>query len=461
MMSRFEQVSSTDARLQVSRLVLVLLLSAGCARTPAIQAQTRQVPVDSLIYDLKNPDPVRRRDAAKLLGDNKVKRATPDLVAIAGDPDPSVRRAVIGALANISDIRALPAFVNQSGDSEKDIREKCIESLVDLYLPRESGFLVSVGKVADFFNPWSDEWGEVVIEPGIKVDPGAISALRDRLADPEESIKIKSCRALGILKAQDALPSIIKSLQGDSSDTMRFEAVRSLRKIGDPSAASELMNFINYSDNKVRSEAVFTIGRLRYRAAVPELTRLLDQESAKPAKLIDKDYQERLLDAIAYIADPASKELFVKEKMNPSDLLRMHAIEGLARLGDASMASEISRDWLSERNPKIQTAQTFALYRMGRKEYMDDLVNRLGSGKTSFEAKQYLTELKPEELPDLYPQIRNNETTVREGLAEVLGLVGDRRAIPILQDLSKDNRGQIAAIANQALRRVNARTAGR
>jgi HEAT repeat protein len=281
------------------------------------------------------------------------------------------------------------------------------------------------------------------------------------LPDPEESVRIKSCRALGILKAQDALPSIIESLREDGSNAVRFEAVRSLRKIGDPSAASELMNFINYSDNKVRNEAAFTVGRLRHRAAVPEFTRLLEKESAKPPKVIDKDYQERLLDAIAYIADPASRELLVKERMNSDDMLRLHAIEGLARLGDTSMATDISRDWLNERNPKIQTAQTFALYRMGRKEYMDDLVNRLGSGKTSSEAKQYLTELRPEELPDLYSQARNKDAAVREGLAEVLGLVGDRRAIPILQDLSKDNRGQIAATANQALRRINARITGR
>ena len=46
---------------------------------------------------------------------------------------------------------------------------------------------------------------------------------------------------------------------------------------------------------------------------------------------------------------------------------------------------------------------------------------------------------------------------VRESLAEVLGLVGDNRAIPYLQELSKDTRGQIAALANQAQRRIMAR----
>jgi hypothetical protein len=43
--------------------IVIAFLSMVMAQTP-----TRQVPVDSLIFDLKNPDPVRRKEAARLLG---------------------------------------------------------------------------------------------------------------------------------------------------------------------------------------------------------------------------------------------------------------------------------------------------------------------------------------------------------------------------------------------------------
>lgn len=36
-----------------------------------------------------------------------------------------------------------------------------------------------------------------------------------------------------------------------------------------------------------------------------------------PDKLVDKTYCEYLLDALALVADPAAKELFVKERRNP------------------------------------------------------------------------------------------------------------------------------------------------
>ena len=48
---------------------------------------------------------------------------------------------------------------------------------------------------------------------------------------------------------------------------------------------------------------------------------------------------------------------------------------------------------------------------------------------------------------------------MRESLAEVLGLMGDNRAIPALQELSKDRRGQVSALATQAQRRILARGA--
>jgi HEAT repeat protein len=355
------------------------------------------------------------------------------------------------------DIRALPAFVKLSADQDRLIRDRCIVGLINLYIPPEGGLGVTLNKVANFFNPWSDEWADVVVEPGIKVDGSAITALCERLSDTDDGLRLKAARGLGILKAKAAVPSLLAALRQEQTNAVRFEIIRSLSKIGDGSAAPDVMSFFAYNDNKVRNEAIYVIGRFRYHEAVPEMMQQYEKESALPPKLIDKPYREALLDAMAFIADASSKELFAKEQHNPDGRLRLHAFEGLARLGDPTMATEMSRDWLHEKDPQTKTAQAYALFRMGRKEYLDEVVNCLGSGKTNSEARMFLLELKPEELPDLYAQTRNNDVNVREGLAEILGLVGDERAIPILLELSKDRRGQITAIANQAVRRINSR----
>jgi HEAT repeat protein len=439
-------------------ITFVLCLAFVITVSARAQTPTRQVPVDSLIYDLKNPDPIRRRDAAKLLGDNKVQRATPDLVAAAPDADPAVRREIAIALDKMLDMRALPGFVKLSADPEKEIRERCIIGIINLYIPKESGLVVSLNKMANFFNPWSDEWAEIVVEPGIKVDTSAIVALQDRLQDADESLRLKAARALGILKARQAAPELLAALGRDQSYAMKFEIIRSLRKIGDASVASGLKPYLTYTDKKTRNEAVFTLGRFRFTEAVPEMMMLYEKERALPAKLVDKTYCEVLLEALAFIADASTKDLFIKEKQNPEEMLRLHAYEGLARLADPAMATDISRDWLQEKSPRVKTAQSYALYRMGRKEYLDEVVNCLGNGKTNSEARLLLLELKASELPELYAQTKNNDVNVREGLAEIMGLIGDDRALPVLQNLINDRRGQIPAIANQAMRRINARS---
>lgn len=444
------------------KLATALALTITVLATPAVNValcQARKVPVDSLIYDLKNPDPARRREAANALGNNKIQRAVPDLVAAAGDSEPQVRRAVIEALDKMGDMGALPAFVSRAGDPEKDIREKCIDGIVNLYVSREGGLVVTLNKVANFFNPWSDEWGEVVIEPGIGVDSSAVSALQGMLQDPEEGIRQKAVRALGILRGRAAVPAILHSVQEERSNSVRFEAIRSLRKIGDAAVAPELMNYIGYPDRKIRAEAISAISWFHYRPAAAEFARLYERESSLPPKDIDKEYREQLIGGLAIIADPSSQSLFMKEKQSPDDGIRLRAVEGLARIADRSALTEISRDKIREKNPKISTAQAYALYRMGRKEYLEELVLALGSRRTNAEARQYLLELKPEEVPELFSFARRNDVNLREALAEILGLAGDSRATEVLQELSKDSRGQIAPLANQALRRINARTA--
>ncbi|PYV02768.1 MAG: hypothetical protein DMG10_13575 [Acidobacteria bacterium] len=419
--------------------------------------EVSQVAVDALIYDLKNPNVTRRKDAAVLLGKSKSPRAVPALVEAANDRDASVRREIVLALDTLRDMRSLPAFLSLLNDSEKDIREKCIHGIINLYLPQETGLVVRLTKVANLINPWSDEWADVVIEPGVTVDPAVTTALGQHLQDSDEGIRVKAARALGILKGKEAIPQILQGLREDRSNTVRFEIIRSLRKIGDPSVGRELMNYLTYNDSKIRNEAVFTLGRFRYKEAAPELNRLYERESRLSRKEMDKTFRARLLEALAFIAEPSSKELFVKEKQNPDDDIRLHANEGLARAGDPALVTEISRDRIHEKDPKVRTAEAFALYRMGRKEFLDEVVNSLADRHAHNEAKQYLVELRPDELPDLYAQVRNQDVDVRESLAEVLGLVGDNGAIPYLQELSKDTRGQIAALANQGQRRIMAR----
>lgn len=422
----------------------------------------RQVSVESLIYDLKNPDAERRRDAVTQLGVNKVQRATPDLVALASDPDPGVRRALVATLIQVADVRALPGLMTLSADSERDIRDKAIEGLTNAYLPQESGLVVTLNRMANFFNPWSDEWAEVIVEPDLPLDPAVVDAVQARLQDTDAGIRAKAARSLGILRGRTAVPALMSALREDKSDGVRFEAVRALRKIGDPAIGADLIPLIPINAPKVRNEVVLTLGRLREASAVSELTRLTEKELAAGRREWDRTFLLNLVAALAAIGNPDSKPLFVRLQTAEDVDLRRLGYEGVARgRADATPqeVSDMARVRLAEKQATVKLAQDFALYRMGRKEHLQELVGALGSRRSNTQARDYLLDLRPAEVPDLYPYANSPDTNVLEALAEVLGLVGDASALPTLRELVRDTRGQVSAFAGQAIRRIDARAA--
>src|SRR5262245_10579552 len=124
-------------------LCVALLMASAMVLGPSsarVDAQSRQISVETLVYDLKSPDALRRQVAARELGNIKYKTATPDLVSMTNDPVVAVRREVELALEHMQDLQALPGLLAFASDGENDIRARAVAALVDIHLSRETGF---------------------------------------------------------------------------------------------------------------------------------------------------------------------------------------------------------------------------------------------------------------------------------------------------------------------------------
>jgi HEAT repeat protein len=412
---------------------------------------TRQASMDSLIYDLKNPDASRRRAAAHGLGTARYLPAISALFPLADDPDASVRRQVELALEEMSDIRVVPGLVKLTADREPDIRDRAVHALVNLHLPRATGPTATLLKLGNFTHPWADEYPDTVAEPDILVDASVVAALRARMSDSEDGIRRNTSRGLGILRGDAAIQELLVAVGQDRDPEVRFEAVRALKKIGDPSVGDRLVPMLNLNMDRVRSEIIATLGSLKYREAVPELTRIFEQARA------GEHTRTLALSALADIADPASQPVFMGLKADKDVSIRLYANEGLARLGDASLGIGMSADRLVEKNPRVQTAQAFALLRIGRDEYLDELVRGLGRTATRDLAREYLLETPAAQHPALFAA-SSKSATVRAELADVFGLMKDRSALPALQELERDSDSDVARSAERAVRRITSMT---
>ena len=226
-------------------------------------------------------------------------------------------------------------------------------------------------KFGNLINPWLDEHADTVVEPDVPVDASVVTALRARMSDSEDGIRRAASQGLGILRGSPAIPELLQALGQDRDPEVRFQSVRALKKIGDTSVGDRLLPGLNLNVEKVRNEIIITLGALRYREAVPDLTRVF--EDSKPA---DKA-RPLALSALADIGAPDSRAVFLGNKADKDVTIRTYANEGLARLADASLLTLMSADWLTEKNARVQTAQAFGLLRLGRKEYLDELVRAL------------------------------------------------------------------------------------
>ncbi|PYR31598.1 MAG: hypothetical protein DMF92_04850, partial [Acidobacteria bacterium] len=126
-------------------------------------------------------------------------------------------------------------------------------------------------------------------------------------------------RGLGIVRAEPAIPELLGAVARDRNPEVRFEAVRALRKIGDPSAGDRLLPMLDLNMDRVRNEIITTLGSLKCRGAVADLTRVFEEE--KPGELA----RILALSALADIADPSSRPVFLAAKADRDVNIRLYA----------------------------------------------------------------------------------------------------------------------------------------
>lgn len=448
----------TTAKWLIGFLAFSMVLTSLNAIPP--QQKEKKVSVDGLIYDLKHPDASRRREAARLLGENKIHQAVPALVTATTDSDESVRLEAVRALVEINDPRALQAYIRLTHDTSKPVQEKAIEGIINLYVVEEGGFVQGVKKVVDVINPFSDDYNPLVVEPYMPVSQDAVDAVADLLGNSSSDLRKEAATALGILRAGSALKSIESTLAHETDSDVKVELIRAIYKIGDPSAGPTLLPLIQDPDKKVHDEAIFTLGRLRIKEAVPNLKKLYEagvEERRKVFGIVpvsgSDDLQKKILEALAYIGDPSCKDIFVNALNDRRDFYRRYGAEGLGRIGAKEMLMELARKHLREDSDSARLAMGFALYKLGREENIVELIEHI-DGDQAF---NYLLEFQPQQVKQLFPFVQSEKNSTKVRLLNIIGLRGDPSALPVVEEMTKSRDTDVVSAANLAIRRIRGR----
>lgn len=442
-------------RFTLAALAACLIAGSGFAQ----RTETR--PVEGIIFDLDHPNKERRKEAALLCGQHRLRQCVPKLIEVTEDPEDDVRLEAVRALVRINDTRALQAYIRLLQDSRKPVQEKAIEGIINIYVVEEGGFVRGLKKVVDFVNPFSDDYNPLVVEPYVPVSREATTALADLLFADDRDLRREAATALGILRSRESLSAIQEALSRETSNGVKVELIRAIYKIGDADAGAAIVPFIRDSDKKVHDEAIFAVGRLQVREAVPQLNEMYQAGLEERRRILGivpvsgtDDLQRKVLEALAHLGDPRSQEIFLDALTDSRDFYRRYGAEGLGRSGANEHIGLVATKYLRESSSSVKLAMGFALFRLGREEHLVEMIDAVAGSE---QALFYLLELEPEKVRQLYPHLHTERDATKVQLLEVIGMRGDSEAIAVVQELTGARNADVASAANLALRRLHAR----
>lgn len=408
--------------------------------TGGVDAETR-LPFDDLVANLKSPNAKTRQEAASQLGRSRRREAVAPLTSLVRDPEAKVRAEMVRALRELRDLNAVPTLVTSLGDGDADIREEVVGTLVELYTERERG--TAVGRFLELF---SDEDERAALPLYAQVDPRVFEALSRALRDEAPPVRRQAAFALGILDGKPAVKDLVNALQ-DGDAGVRAASASAIGKIGTAEDGRALVALLSDTSGDVRARVLHALGTLKVKSAGPALRELYETSRSKDAGIA-------VLEALSRIEDPAQADLFQRLVQDPTPEKKRLAVEGLARISEAAMVTAFKKDYQRERNDDLRLAYSFALARLGDTAFVDSLVLCLPSKTTGRRCRDYLAELSPGVLPELYGYLSDPDAGLRAELCDLLGYVGDATSIPHLDRLLGDPSTKVADRANRAVERL-------
>lgn len=355
---------------------------------------------------LQQGTPAERHNAAYYLGENPSPEAHTALLAALGDTDSHAHEAILLALLQQTAPDQIEQLVRVAQDPNPVRRNAALSALIELGVDRPE--LLCAGlQHSDPAVRW-----QVAQVLGDLHAPASAPALQACLHTPNETPEVRSAAAtaLGKLGDTDSVPALITAAEaGDFA--VRHAAVTALGLIADARAVEPLLRLM--SDAWLRPAIVQALGNLSQLEAVPALVGALDDEH--------EGVRSASLEAL-------TKILIEPSGVSSPDTVKMQAIRRQISIAPL----------LRELQARAQPNSAYAAYLLGwltPPEALPELINALGCEDETLRhaALEAVLRYGSAAVRPLAEAVnRRSEPLVCENAAELLGMLGDKTAVPVL-----------------------------
>lgn len=350
-------------------------------------------------------------------------------------------------------------LIKATTDVDAEVQIRATDGLVNYYLPGyvKQGLTSTLSRAGNVVRSKFSDSNSQTIDAFVIVRPDVITAL-GKLASGGITMdsRANACRALGILRGQAALESLIEVLRTKDNRVM-FEALVSIQKIRDASAGPRVAYLVRDLDDKVQSAAIETVGILRAKEASPALRGII----AKPR---NKNAERSALAALALMPEQSDATLLNGYLVSKDDKLRASGAEGLGRLADPASKPALEKLWKEEDKMLPRLAAAFALVMEGDTATSEEgpltyLTNTLNLTAWREVASAYLEEAarNPAVANALYKALETGTKEEKIQVSRILATSGDADAVPYLEKTSRESDSEVAQEGLRALRSLRAR----
>ncbi len=248
--------------------------------------------VPPLIELLGHPAQLFVTSAARALGEIGDAHAVEPLLKLLDSPDPLIKSVVVHELGEIGDPRAVKdlekALLDSEGSDVVDVAGALSaigtdEALLTLDKAiHQSGVTKVPGDIELTWIALLRHLDPVMrkraaLELGRFPNKQAVEALNEALADQNVSVRIEAARSLRIIGDNQAVEPLLQVLHNDSDPVLEHESVTTLGKLGDPRAVEPLISIVKNQNSAARGNAANALAELGDKRAIEPLIEFLNE----------------------------------------------------------------------------------------------------------------------------------------------------------------------------------------
>jgi HEAT repeat protein len=376
-----------------------------------------------------------RVHGVRILGSWGLPEAAPDVAARLEDPSELVRVAALDSLGALGAADRIPEIARCLRDDSPVVRAAAASSLATLR--SESSIPALLRLVKD-----EELWPRCTAI-------GALVSLRAPEAVPVllERLKVVGDRELGEveehlkeLRAKESVPGLLEQLEGDDPLIRRI-ALEVLGEIRAEGTIASIAKRLGDVDSSVRGAAIRALRNLEAREWAGGVAERLTDDSVQ--------VRSTAAEALPILGGARFVPALLERLKDDHPQVKGSAIWALGRIGAREGIPKVA-ELLHEGGPDLQRAVVKALGGMGAREHAADLVPLLTRDRVGYTAAEALVDLR---VPAIVPRVAKllSEKGAHGPALQVLGGLRAREAVPSILPLLRSENADDRASAAEAL----------